>query len=136
MVGDQRTLAHRNTLGALLLQAVVLLGFAALAYLESLSTTYPLTSFGNHLIAIIFGVLGAITIWLAGEHNSENVRSSRLKLWAIICIVLSLIPLAVFTGMFLLYYSVISLVSLIQSLLFLIPSILVLLFSRKEIPSN
>jgi len=123
-VGDEKTQAHRYTAGALLLQAVVLFGFAALDYIDSLSTTYP------PLFAVILGVLGAIAIWLAGEHNTSNVRLSRLKLWAIICIILSLIPLAFFTGLFILYYSIISLVGLLESLLFLIPSILVYLFAQ------
>lgn len=136
MVGDQQIQAHRYTVGALLLQAVILIGSAVLSYLGSLSTTDPFIFAGNSTLAVYFGVLGAIAIWLTGEHYTDHVRSSRLKLWAAICIVLSLIPIALYVVIFFDSYAVMALVGLIQPLLFLIPSILVFLFSMKEIPSN
>jgi len=132
MVGEQNTPAHRYTVGALLLQAVFLLGFAALSYLESLATIDPFAFAGDRTFAVIFGVLGAIAIWLAGEHYTSYVRRSRLNLWVIICIILSLAPLTMYSSMFLVYYSLISLLGLLESLLFLILSMLVYFFSRTE----
>ncbi len=132
MVGDQNIPAKRYTVGALLLQAVVLLAFAALAYLDSLATSDSFIFAGSRTLAIYNGVLGAIAIWLTGEHYTESVRSSRLQLWAIFCIILSLFPLIAYGSMFIMYHTVLSLVFLLPALLFIVPTIMVFHFSRKE----
>ena len=132
-MGDQNISAKSYTVGALLLQAVVLIAFAALAYLDSLASSDSFIFAGARTSAIYNGVLGAIAIWLTGEHYTESVRSRRLQLWAIICIILSLFPLIAFGSMFIMYHTVLSLVFLLPVLLFLIPTIMVLHFSRKEI---
>lgn len=128
--------AHTYTVGSLLLQAVVLLGYAALSYIESLATTDPILFPGYRTIAIFFGVLGVIAIWLAGEYNIDQLRSSRLLIWVIFCIILSSIPLVLFTAMLFLYYSITSFVRMIQSIFFLIPSLFVYLFSRRDNPTR
>ena len=132
MVGEQKTLARRYTVGALLLQAVVLLGYAAVFFLDSLATSYELAAGFGNMAAAVIGGLGAIAIWLAGEHYSETVSSRRLQLWAISFFVLSLIPLTSFAALLILYHSIISLVNLLSTLLLTIASLMVLIFARKE----
>jgi hypothetical protein len=88
------------------------------------------------MFAALFGGLGAIVIWLAGEHNENNVRISRLKLWAIISFVLSLYLVIAYAGMLMTFPSILALVGLLPPLLFTISSILVFVFSGKEITSN
>ena len=131
-MGDQNIPAKRYTVGALLLQAVVLLAYAALAYLDSLASSDPFIFAGSRTLAIYNGVLGLIAIWLTGEHYTESVRSSRLQLWVIFCIILSLFPLIAYGSMFILYHTALSLVFLLPALLFIVPTIMVLHFSRKE----
>ncbi len=135
-MGEQKTLARKYTVGSLLLQAVVLLGFAAVFFLDSLATSYELAAGFGNMVAAFIGGLGAIAIWLAGEHYSETVSSRRLQLWAISFIVLSLLPLTFFAVLLILYHSIISLVNLLSTLLLTITSIMVIIFVRKEIPSN
>lgn len=131
-MGEQKTLARRYTVGALLLQAVILFGYAAVFFLDSLATSYELTAGFGNMAAAVIGGLGAIAIWLAGEHYSETVSSRRLQLWAISFIVLSLIPLTSFTVLLIQYQSIIHLVIFLSTLPLTIASILVLIFVRKE----
>ncbi|MGY5856192.1 MAG: hypothetical protein RTS72_06280 [Candidatus Thorarchaeota archaeon] len=129
---DQQTPRKKYTVGALVLHAIVLLCFAAYSFNESLIQSYPLTSGLAHLTSGFYGVLGAIAVWLAGEHYSETVRKRRLQIWASFCIVLSMYPLIAF---FILYFgspSYFSFTSLFQVPIFLIPPVLILAFVRKE----
>jgi hypothetical protein len=128
----QENSEKKYTVGALLLHAIVLLSFAAYAYMESLSQSYPLTSGLAHLISVFYGVLGVIAVWLAGEHYSETVRKRRLQIWASFGVVISMYSLFAFLVQILGYYSYFSFTSLIQVPIFLIPPMLILVFVRKE----
>ena len=129
---DSENPKKKYTVGALLLHAIVLLGFAAYAYLESLTQSYPLTSGLAHLTSGFYGVLGVIAIWLAGEHYSETVRKHRLQIWAGFCIVLSMYPPIAFIILFFGSPSYFSSTSLFQVPIFLIPPMLILVFVGME----
>ena len=122
----------KYTVGALLLHASVLLGYAAFAYIESLTQSYPLTSGLAHLTSVFYGVLGVISVWLAGEHYSETVRKLRLQIWASFCIVLSMYSLIAFFILLFGFSPYFSFTSLFQLIIFLIPPVLILVFVDKE----
>ena len=55
MVGDEENIPdQRNTIGAMLIQVAILLGFAALSYLDSIATIDPFANAGNSAIAAYF----------------------------------------------------------------------------------
>jgi len=128
-VRDEKIPDHKYTIGSMLLQGVILLGFAALSYLDSLATTDPITFVGSRTFAVYFGVLGAVCIWLTGEYSVGDVKSSRLVLWSIICIILALYPIIISTSMFVSYGYISSLFVLPAPILFLVSSLAILVFT-------
>ncbi len=45
---------HKNTIGAMLIQVAILLGFAALSYMDSIATLDPFVNAGNSALAAYF----------------------------------------------------------------------------------
>ena len=122
----------RYTVGALCFQTLVLFGLAVFAYQSSLTATRGYWGGSDSIIAAIFGVLGVVAIWLTGEHHTKTLGRRTLQIWAVICIILSLLPLFASLNGLILRYSIQSLGSLLQVVLFLIPTILILVFSSLE----
>lgn len=124
----QQNPEKRYTVGALLLHAIVLLGFACFAYIESLTISYPLTAGLANLTAGFYVALGVIAVWLTGEHSSETVGNRRLQIWAGFCIVLSLYPVMAFLA----YPFYFHLNHIIKWSIFLLPPMLILVFVGNE----
>ena len=120
------------TVGSLLLQTVVLFGLAVFAWRSSLTATWDFAS-GTALMATgYYGVLFVVAFWLTGEHYTKAVRRRTLQLWAVICIVLFLTPLFASLDGIIRSHSIQSFTNLVTVVLFLIPTILVLVYSSKE----
>lgn len=113
-------------------QTVVLFGLAVLAWRSSLTVTWDFAR-GIALMATgYYAVLFVVSFWLTGEHYSKAVRKRNLQLWAVICIFLFLTPLFASLDGIIRYHSTQSLTNLVIVVLFLIPTILVLIFSSRD----
>ena len=131
---DQQTPRKKYTVGALLLHTVVLLGFAAISYVDSLTYTGTgsLTGGLARLASVFYGALGMIAVWLTGQHYTETVNKKNLQTWAAIHIALSIYALIMVLISYITYPSIYFLVSLLPVLLFLLPPVLVAIFAGKE----
>jgi hypothetical protein len=129
-VGEKEIITdQKNAIGAMLVQIAILFGSAALSYLDSIATLDPFANAGNSALAAYFFIFGGAGIWLAGEYSVGNVKSSRIALWSILCLILALYPIIISTGSFIIRYSFGYLFIPIAPLLFFISSIAVLVFT-------
>lgn len=129
-MGDEENIPdQRNTIGAMLIQVAILLGFAALSFLDSIATLDPFANAGNSALAAFYFIFGGAGIWLAGEYSVGNVKSSRIALWSILCLILALYPIIISTGSYIFHESFGYLFVLPAPLLFFISSIAVLVFT-------
>lgn len=123
------------TVIALFLHAVVLLGFAALTYLEAVSSPpYSLASGTGYFLSAITGGFGIVAVWLTGEHHSESIRPSRLKMWGGFHVVLLLFPIVVFMFSFITSPSLLIMTILSPYLILIIPPLLIIVLADKESP--
>ncbi len=129
---DQQNPTKKFTVGALLIQSLVLLILTALAL--SVSDTLSLPGLSSMWASLYLGALTVIAVWLTKEHHYKTVRRRILLIWAFICILLSLYPLSAFLSLYILYPYIQNLTNLLHVAFFLIPTILVLLFSSMESP--
>jgi len=132
MVGDDETLEIHSTVSAgLLLQIVVLFGYALVLSLEFIPSTDPLMFVGFTTLAAYFGALGLMGIWVNGQYTAGDIRYRRLQLWAAICIIHALFPIITISSALITFNNFSNLVYLIPPILLFISSLIVLVYTRK-----
>lgn len=90
---DQQIAGKDKTITALLLQGLILMELAAIAFIDSLTPSVPPAPELVRLAPIGFGLLGLIAILLTIKHHRENVKRQTLQIWATFHIVLSVYSL-------------------------------------------
>jgi hypothetical protein len=129
---EEQNPMKRYTVGALWIQTIVLLGLAAFS--ASSSDTWSLPGMSSLLASLYLGALGVVAFWLTLKHDNKTVRRRTLQMWVVICILLSLLPLYASLSLYILYPHIQNLASFFSATIFLIPTILVLVFSSMESP--
>ena len=129
MVGEEQNPDEKKTIGAMLIQIAILFGFAALSYLDSITTIDPFSNAGNSAIAAYYFIFGGAGIWLAGEYSTGNVKSSKIALWSVLCLILALYPITISTVSYISRFSFGYLFVLPAPILFFLSSIAVLVFT-------
>ncbi len=129
---DQQNPTKKFTVGALVFQSLVLLILTVLALGDS--DTWSIAGLSSLWASLYLGALTVIAIWLTKEHHYKTVGRRTLLIWAFICILLSLYPLSALLSLYILYPYIQNLANLFHVAVFLIPTILVFLFSSMESP--
>jgi len=137
MMEVQQNPMKKKIVGALLLHALTLLGFADLAYL-----TIPILYFNSRLAflsSLTLAVLGMIALVMAVWHYTDELGTLILKNWGLAHIFILVCQIVPFTMMLLLFYFPLPLdsvlVTLISYLILLLPPLLIYNFSgRVRVP--
>jgi hypothetical protein len=131
---EQRNPMKRYTVGALLLHTTVLFVYAAFAYFESFSySPYYLTGIGI-LFSMFAGGFGIVGVWLTGEHYSETLRPSKLKMWGGIHVAFLFFPVVILFISFMMNPTILSLTILLPYLVLIGPPLLIIVLADKESP--
>ncbi len=130
MMEVQQNPMKKKIVGALLLHALTLLGFADLAYLDYL--TIPILYFNSRLAflsSLTLAVLGMIALVMAVWHYTEELGTLLLKNWGLVHIFFLVCQIVPFTMMLLLFYFPLPLdsvlVTFISYLILLFPPLLI-----------
>jgi hypothetical protein len=122
------------TVSSLLLQAIVLLTFAAIYFYMYMTQGLFPSGFAFTPTAY-FLVMGLLAIWLTSRHYSRSVLKRDLTIWAAIHICGSLFMLFTILNLFSVHASLpiaALLFPLLSLVLYIIPPVFVLVFANRE----
>ena len=131
---DEMSPEKKLTAGALLLHAIVLLIFATTAFINSMIQHMGFPSGLDFTPTAYFGAMAVMATWLSSRHYLRTVRKRHLKIWASFHITVSAYAIITYFQFYSigLPFSPSILSFLLPLLLYIIPPVLVIVFTSKE----